>query len=174
MSYIIIIHSNNLISVNINKRKRKKKKGKKMGLKDIERKEEKKEKKIYVKSDTVKILIAAILLLIIFIASYFLFFIPKKEITENEILRITQQESVVKDFISKNPKYERRITFLTKQNVTSLSENFPALYGDLPKIDLYRVEYVSGEDGIFIILDKNLKVLKYFKVYSLGLGSLQI
>jgi len=99
-----------------------------MGLKEIEKNKEERKTEI----DFRKILYA-LLILIFVLALYFLFSIKETKINEDEILKITNEEQAVKDFIEKNPGYKTRIVLLSKENLTSLSEKFPSLYANIPK-----------------------------------------
>ena len=135
---------------------------------------EKPAKKEPLQIDSKKVAYLVIAIIIILAIAYFFLQTPEKKFNENEILKVTKQESSVQDFISQNPSYNVKILQLTLKNVTSLSQEFPALYGDLPKTELYRAEYVFGDDGIFVLVNKNMKIVKYFKVHSIGLGSMQL
>lgn len=92
-----------------------------------------------------------------------------RSISEEKILKVAMQEQAVQYFISKNKNYNVSVVKLSPKNITSLAEEFPALYGDLPKAEIYQVMYTSNEDSLFVIIDKNLKVLKYFKFYAVNL-----
>ncbi len=118
-------------------------------------------------------LYAIVVILLIALAFYFFPKNTEKKSSNNEIIKVANNEQIVQDFMEKNPGYEANVVILNAKNLTSLSEELPALYGDLPKTELYRVEYSSDQDSIFVIIDKSLKVVKYFKMYSVGLGNMQ-
>jgi hypothetical protein len=90
------------------------------------------------------------------------------KLTDAQVLKIASQEPIIKDFVSRNPKYLTKVSFLSVKNVTSLSEKSPAIYSDLPKKGLYKVEYYSNSDGILLIIDPDDKqVLKYYRVKTM-------
>ncbi len=124
---------------------------------------------------TGKLIILAIVGLVIISIAFivFLALLPliNPGLSEEEILRIANNEPLIQDFISKNPTYSTNITFLTTQDLVSLSKKYPAIYGDLTKEGIYRVEYSSesNEVGILLLIGKNKKVLKYYRVRSMSL-----
>jgi hypothetical protein len=109
--------------------------------------------------------------LIIFVAITTLLNLINPQISEEDILRVADNEPITKDFISKNPGYNTNITLLTTNDLVSLSMRYPAIYGDLTNDGIYRVEYSTekGGDGILLLIDKNKRVLKYYRVRSMSL-----
>lgn len=100
----------------------------------------------------------------------------KKEVSQqlderiNEsLLNIAGQEPEVGSFIARNPEHGTEITILYPENITQLSEKYPAIYGNLPNRTLYRIEYRS-ERGMLVIIDReNKKVLRYFRTAGVKL-----
>lgn len=120
------------------------------------------------------ILLAVVGFLVIcvaFIAFLILSPILNRGVSDEEILMAANREPITQNFISMNPKYSTNITFISKQDLVSLSEKYPAIYGDLDVDGLYRVEYSSDSnmEGVLLIMDRNKKVLKYYRVRTMGL-----
>ncbi len=149
-----------------------------MGLKDVSN-HPKKEQIQFDLRKVSYILIPAVLIIAVLFVVFFLRLpgtVNAPKHTEAEVLGSANKIDAVSAFTRNNPDYDVQIVFLTSENVTSLAKEFPALYGDIPNKEIYRVEYVSNSDrtGIFVILDDKLEVIKYFKMYSVGLESLKI
>lgn len=154
-----------------------------MGLKDTTRELKRKEsgeerKQFIVGKNAILIILFTIFFIFIFFSSYKIFFekegsdekVIKKytRLTDAEVLRICSQEEITKDFVAKNAKYSSKISLLTLENLTPLSIKYPAIYADLPKKDLYKVEYFGDKEGILLIIDPDKKeVLKYYRVKTL-------
>ncbi|MEM4347153.1 MAG: hypothetical protein QW802_01015 [Candidatus Altiarchaeota archaeon] len=113
-----------------------------------------------------------IFILFVVLALLILYLLPQTEkidkSSEEKILKVAMREQAVQYF-TKNKNYNVSVVKLDAKNITSLAEEFPALYGELPKADVYQVRYTSNGDSLIVILDKNLKVLKYFKFYAVNL-----
>lgn len=88
------------------------------------------------------------------------------QLTKQEILNITDQEQITKEFIKENQEYTTRILFLTQRNMSELSGKYPAIYSDLPAKNMYRVEYTSENGGVLLILDPDRGVVKYYRVHK--------
>lgn len=86
------------------------------------------------------------------------------------LLKIADQEPQVGYFIAENPGYKTEITVIAPENITKLSEKYPAIYGNLPNRTLYEIEYGSGK-GMLVIIDPiDKKVLRYFRTANVTLG----
>lgn len=90
---------------------------------------------------------------------------------ELTILKIATQSSEVKEFTSRNPKFQYTITTLKSADTKKFAEKYPALYGNLPNKTLYQAEYKYGNEGILVILDlENEKILKHFITTGVSLN----
>ena len=121
-------------------------------------------------------LVVVLTLFVIFI-TYFLFFpsrISPSErplLSDKEILKIAGNEPIVKKFISQYPNYNVTILFLNAKNLTFLSQEYPAIYGNISYKELYQVRYASNgtyETLVFITPDK--KVVRYYRVHNIVLN----
>jgi len=141
----------------------------------FQEKEERKGKKLEINSKILLVIgvIVAIIILIFFI-------IPKitispeegkkpTKLTKTQILKITGEELITKDFIVRHPKYETKITFLDEKALSSLALESPAIYGDLNAKEIYKVEYKSKDEGIMLLLNpETKKVVKYYRVKEIS------
>jgi hypothetical protein len=94
----------------------------------------------------------------------------KTILTEAQVLTLVSKEPITKDFISRNPIYDTKVTFLDQEMLKALAISAPAIYADLPKEGMYKVEYTAKDDGILLLLDpKNREVLKYYRVRKIQL-----
>jgi hypothetical protein len=92
-------------------------------------------------------------------------------INDAGLLKIAANNSHVSAFTKENAGYNYRAIKLTPENLTILSEKYPAVYGDLPAKTLYSVEYSSGNRGVLVIIDSEEKrVLKHFRTVGVTLS----
>ncbi len=82
------------------------------------------------------------------------------------LLEIAGHEPQVVSYISNNPNYHVGISILPQETIMELSKNYPAIYGNLPAKQLYKIEYKSGK-GMLVIVDlENKKILRYFRTFN--------
>jgi hypothetical protein len=97
---------------------------------------------------------------------------PRPPLPNAQVLKIAAQEQITKDFISRNPQYDAKVTFLDVKTLQSLAVSTPAIYADLLSKEngIYKVEYIAKEEGIMLLLDPKTKtVLKYYRVKTIHL-----
>jgi len=94
---------------------------------------------------------------------------PPAKLTNAQILKITSQESITKDFIARNPGYETKITLIDVAMLKSLVATSPAIYGDLNVKELYKIEYKAKDEGILLLLNpETQEIMKYYRVRELS------
>ena len=122
-----------------------------------------------------RILIGVVALIAIVLIAFFVLpmFGPSKEpqakLTNAQILKITSQEPITKDFIARNPGYETKITFIDAAMLKSLVASSPAIYGDPNENEIYKIEYKAKDEGILLLLNPETQVImKYYRVRELS------
>jgi hypothetical protein len=88
-----------------------------------------------------------------------------------KLFAIAEGVEPVSVFAQENPNCTKAVELLTAGNITALASVQPAIYGDLPQKDLYKVTYSTERSGYMLIIDaEEGKVLKYFKTAPVVLG----
>ena len=93
-----------------------------------------------------------------------------EDVEDSAILEIAGQHPEGASFVAENPEYQYEITALEPDELGTLAEKYPVIYGDLPQKTLYKIDY-KGDRGMLVIVDvEGKQVLKYFRTAGVNLG----
>jgi hypothetical protein len=126
-----------------------------------------KKKKIRKKKKKIGYIYAISLAAIIFLAIVALTHKPTVQttLTKEEILNKLKEFPEVRPYIN----LPANITLLTKSNLTELSKQYPAIYGNISK-DVYEVKFSFDTSGLLVIYDaEQNKIIRIFEIIGVKL-----
>lgn len=108
-----------------------------------------------------------IIFLILILSSFLIFFLLKKpNSVELEILEKVKRFPEVQDYKS----YPANVTFLTKDDLAKLAENYPVIYGNITN-DAYEIKFLSGDKDLLVLYDENQnKIIRAFEIIGVKIG----
>lgn len=88
-----------------------------------------------------------------------------------EILKIAADDASMRMFAQQHPDYTAELKELSGEELNAMAAQYPAIYGDLGKKNLYQLTYNSnGRSAVAIIDHREKRVLRSFLVSSVVFG----